>query len=421
MSYRLELKLALLLAVAVLVAVVAARRSGKPPPEDPRASTVLSGPDGSRALYEALARLGHPVQRWRTPLFELTRDPRRRPALLVVLAPPLPLEPAELDQVVRFVRAGGEVVAAGRGRGGDGIARCVGWRVVPRERRLVEDSLPVAGTSLALPPVTRVLEPVDTAGGGEPEQAVKRVGGEATGCGRLVPPPLAQDTLLRVQDGRPVILSLSYRGGGRVTLAADAGYFRNRVWRTTDVPYLVAPLLVPRRPGRIAWDEYHQGFGREGSLTAAVLGWLAGSPGGWAILQLAAVALVWLAVSAMRFGPARPVIERRRRSPLEHLEALAAGLEGAAGVETAVELTVSGLRRRLSRSGHALPPARGGDHRQWLATLELALPTPRGRQAVRRLQAVVGQPGGAERVLAAAQAVEDVWEELHPRTTRDAS
>ena len=131
-----------------------------------------------------------------------------------------------------------------------------------------------------------------------------------------------------------------------------------------------------------------------------------------------AVALVALAVAAVRFGPALTVIERRRRSPLEHLEALAAGLEGAAGVETAVSLIVSGLRRRLSRSGFA--PRGGRDPRHWLLALELASPTLRGRAAVRRLQQITTQPGGPERVLAAAQAVEDVWEELRPRTTRAA-
>ena len=52
---------------------------------------------------------------------------------------------------------------------------------------------------------------------------------------------------------------------------------------------------------------------------------------------------------------------------------------------------------------------------QWLRTLELVLPGARGRAAARRLQDAMGKPGGAERVLAAAQAVEDVWQELHPQ------
>ena len=68
----------------------------------------------------------------------------------------------------------------------------------------------------------------------------------------------------------------------------------------------------------------------------------------------------------------------------------------------------------------AAPSSPAGDQGQWLAALELALPTPRGRQAARRLQQTLTQHGGAERVLAAAQAVEDVWEELRPRRTRDA-
>src|SRR5213078_5066408 len=98
----------------------------------------------------------------------------------------------------------------------------------------------------------------------------------------------------------------------------------------TDVPYFVAPLLMPARRGSVVWDEYHQGFGRGRSMAAVLLGWLAGTPGGWAILQLVAVLLAGLAVTAVRFGPPRRAVATRRRSPLEHLEALAAGLESAA-------------------------------------------------------------------------------------------
>jgi hypothetical protein len=179
------------------------------------------------------------------------------------------------------------------------------------------------------------------------------------------------------------------------------------------------PLLTIER-GRVTWDEYHHGFGTEGvSIPALVVGWVRESPAGWAALQLVAVGLIWLAVTAVRFGPAQSAIERRRRSPLEHLEALAAGLESAAGADTAVQLMTLGLRRRLSRAGHLTPGTR--DLSPWLGGLEVAVNSPRGRQAVRTLQRTITHPGGPERVLAAAQAVEDVWEELRPRTTRDAS
>ncbi len=418
MSRRLELGLALLLALAVGIATWAGGRgAGRTPDFDPRTSSFLGGPQGSRAVYDVLARLRIPVERRRTPLFDLDKDPRHRPAVLAALDPPLELETAELAQVVRFVRAGGAVVAAGTG---GGITRCVAWRTRYGARLLRVDSFPVRPPvpGLELPPVVDYLTPLAAAGGGA--GAARRLRGgaaEEDECETLA--PTAQDTLLRLADGRPAALRLRYPGGGSVTLVADAGYFRNRTWRATDVPEFVVPLLVPSPRGRgpIVWDEYHQGFGEEGSVTGALEAWLAGTPGGWALLQLAAVLLVGLAVAAVRFGPARAVIERRRRSPLEHLEALAAGLEGAAGVETSIGLTVSGLRRRLGRAGVMRPD----EQRSWLAALELALPTAAGRDAVRRLQRVIEEPGGPERVLAAAQAVEDVWEELRPPQTRAAS
>jgi len=415
MSRQAEIGLVLLLVVALALAVWAGRRAGGPPPViDDRASTLVSGPDGSRALYDVLVRLGVPVERRRTPLFDLATDAERRPAALAVLDPPQALVSAELAQVVRFVKEGGAVVAANTG---GGITRCVGWDVAYRFDFTQTDSFRVVEPegNLVLPAVTNYLRPPSTRKG---ERDARRLRGgdiEDSQCETLL--PLAQDTLLRLADGRPAAVRLRYRGGGSVTLVADAGYFRNRTWRETTVPEFVTPLLVPPRRGRLAWDEYHQGFGRSASLPRELVGWLLRAPGGWALLQLVAVLLIALALIGVRFGPARAVIERRRRSPIEHLEALAAGLEGAAGVDTSVALTVSSLRRRLGRTGVLAP----GEQRSWLSTLELALPTAAGRNAVRRLQRILNQPGGPERALAAAQAVEDVWTELRPPKTHAGS
>ena len=426
MSYRLELGLALLLAGAIGVAVFAANRTPKPAERDFRASTFLSGPEGSQALYRVMVRLGRPVERRRTALFALADDtaPKRGapPALLVVLNPPMSLDPAELEQVVRFVQHGGAVLAGGSG---GGITRCAGWRLQPA--RGLDDSVAIRppvgvgaqhAVTLRLPRAARVLAPRPR--GEERERRleglVKRsMAAPEEACDTLV--AQGQDTLVAATDGRPVVVRLNYAGGGTITLASDAGWFRNQTWRDTDVPFVVLPLLTPARRGRVVWDEYHQGFGRESpSMAALTWDWMLHSPAGWAILQLVAVGLVWLAVTAVRFGPPRSVIERRRRSPLEHLEALAAGLESAADSDTAVQRIVAGLRRRLSRAGHV---GGGVDQKAWLETLELATTSTRGRGAVRRLRHLITQRGG-EHALDAAQAVEDVWEELRPRTTRDA-
>jgi hypothetical protein len=310
-----------------------------------------------------------------------------------------------------------------------GLPACLGWeldRPDSADRVRLDSALVAAPPGLyRLPPVTRVLRLVakDTVGGvtkrdaelrrlGRPGARVLR---ELAGCTAAL--RVGADTLLATVGGAPVVVRLRFRGGGRALLVADDAYFRNAAWRSSDVPIVLVPLLAPAERGRVSWDEYHHGYGSGGSLVRSALGWMARSPVGWVLWQLIAVAGLWLVVTAVRFGPARPVLDRRRRSPLEHVEALAAGLAGAAGTETAVGLIVSGLRRRLSRAGQ---PSHG-DFGQWLAALELALPGVRGRQAARRLRDCLTKPGGAERVFGAAQAVEDVWEELRPRAMPAAS
>ncbi|MFN2570394.1 MAG: hypothetical protein ABR537_02110, partial [Gemmatimonadales bacterium] len=357
------------------------------------------------------------------PLFNLATERAHRPAILAVLDPGFPLRDGELEQVVRYVRAGGAVLATGRG---GGIVRCAGWRLQPEGGR--DDGLtvrsPVPG--LRLPRALRVLTPRTLAAADSVglDRLVKGADADAGAgiCAALV--PFAIDTIVAALNNRPVILRLRYRGGGSVVLAADASWFTNRVWRDTDVPSIALPLLTPppERPGRVVWDEYHQGFGETNgpSLPGRTWEWLRTSPAGWAILQLIAVALVWLTMTAIRFGPARSVIERRRRSPLEHLEALGAGLESAADAGTAIQRLALGLRRRLSRAGRL----GNGNIVPWLESLELAMRDSAGRAAVRRLHhllTVRERDDESVRVLHAAQAVEDVWEQLRPRSTRNAS
>ena len=102
-------------------------------------------------------------------------------------------------------------------------------------RLLRVDSFPVQppGPGLDLPPVADYLKPSGV-GGEAPRRGFRGHEAEADECAILA--PVAQDTLLRLVDGRPAALRLRYPGGGSVTLVADAGYFRNRTWRATDVP-----------------------------------------------------------------------------------------------------------------------------------------------------------------------------------------
>ena len=420
MSYRTEIGLVLLLAVAVTIALVAGtgeRRTTTMRWEP--VSTYRTGPMGGRAPYDVLVRLGVPVERRRAPLFDLARQERGRPAVLAVVEPDDWLVPAEREAVAHYVSAGGVVFAAGDA---GGLTECFGWRTAESDSSETGDSMavvPPAGVE-RLPRVAWVLQPrgrADTLENELKRDAERSKGGlrrllkQDEACRSAV--RAGVDTVLTTSRNVPVIVRLRFEGGGSVVLVADDAYLRNAAWRTSDVATLLVPLLLPRpgARGRVAWDEYHHGYGGGTSLSGAIVDWLAHAPAGWLLLQLAVVGLVLLGVTAVRFGPPRPVLDRRRRSPLEHVEALAAGLEGAAGADTAVLLMIGGLRRRLSRTGQTIQ----GDLGQWLRTLELVLPGARGRAAARRLQDTLAKPGGPERVLTAAQAVEDVWQALHPQ------
>jgi hypothetical protein len=224
--------------------------------------------------------------------------------------------------------------------------------------------------------------------------------------------PARADTLLSVGNGWPMAVRLTFEGGGRALLVADSRWLENRVLKNTDAGALVIPWMLALQPRRIVADEYHQGFGRSGAIFTAALGWLVRSPAGWAILQLAFAGLVALAAGAVRFGPALHVLVRARRSPVEHLDALAAGLERSGGHRTAMELLVRGLRRRLQRAG---APGRPGPEQSaaWLDALGRATDRPETQRAVKRLRSLMREPGsGEEQVLRTAQAVEDVWQAL---------
>jgi hypothetical protein len=147
-----------------------------------------------------------------------------------------------------------------------------------------------------------------------------------------------------------------------------------------------------------------------------VLSWSVRHPAGWFVWQLALVGLVALLASGVRFGPVVRSIPRRRRSALEHVRALATALAAARGHDVAVGAIVRGLRRRLAPASHRGAPSRPArdDWQAWLDSLVRHAPTAKAEDRARVLRrlASANQPNAAVR--AAANAVEDLWEELRP-------
>lgn len=396
MRPRAELALALvaLLALGMGAALLGSR---KRPAEstDPRRSTFVTSPDGAQALAEALTRLGVNVARSRRRLDSTAIAPRDGSAsgmprtLLAFLAPSEPLNGYEARQLAARVRHGGDLLLAGPTAG---VAiSCYGFYA-----RRLPDSL-AAGTIWA----THVLLPLPDSAAAD-SAGIRRAANCAVTATHV-------DTLLATRDGRAVALRLNTASGADVTLVADGALFSNRALRETKAGEFALGLVAGRYP-RVVFDEYHHGFGPSGSLAGAVWAWSFRSPWGWAAWQLLLAGTLALAASAIRFGPARRVIERRRRSALEHVRALANALAAARGHDVAIATQVRGLRRRLARGG----AAGRGPVSAWLDQLAANVRTPRARAAVATLRSLTQGPQPANAVLRAADAVEDVWDELKP-------
>jgi len=405
MRPRAEASIAVVILIgAAVVAALLGRSSGEPTEVDRRPSTFLAGPDGSRGLLEALQRMGLAVRRFRQRSIGLDSLPLSpgEPELLVILDPTAPLSPSDRSVVLRFALRADLLLA---GPSAEPLMRCFGYRV---DRRFAEP-VPVVRPGTSPRPDDPAIRHVLVRTFEQRSVDSTRVSDWGPfGCD--VPEVQEERRLLVTPGGEAGAVEVRVSGGvRRVFLIGDVDLIRNRALRqTTAGPFVLS--LIADGYNRVLFEEYHHFFGASGSLAGAALEWSRRSPWGWLAWQLAAVGMVGLLFSAVRFGPARAGITRTRRSPLEHVRALAVALSAARGHDEAIGAMVRGLRRRLLGPGM---PVRS-EWKVWLEGLPSQALSPQAREALDTLRTLTrsGQP--ASSVRRAANAVEDLWQELRP-------
>ena len=147
-------------------------------------------------------------------------------------------------------------------------------------------------------------------------------------------------------------------GRGHVVVVSDPGILRNADLEETYAGIIAIRLLEQATPAgidRLIFDEYHFGYGQRSTFAGLIVGALFGTPAGRLTLQIAVAALILLLAFAPRaIKPVpRPTIERR--SPLEHVGALARAYEQVDATQTAMRRLVRGVRRRHTPLGSSLP------------------------------------------------------------------
>jgi hypothetical protein len=208
--------------------------------------------------------------------------------------------------------------------------------------------------------------------------------------------PLADDTVaflsvfgLRNQiqpTTSPAVLGIP-KGKGRIVVLSDPHILRNQLLDEEDLVVLPQRLLewaAPSPGATIEFDEYHQGAGRHGDPIRVVSRALGETPPGRMALQLALAGLVLL----LALGT-RPILPRsrarfERRSPLEHVGALARAYAQAGATRLAARRLAHGIRRRHGAA------QRSGDDESFLRRLAERHPTI--RNSIERLIAATRQP-----------------------------
>jgi hypothetical protein len=288
---------------------------------------------GARGVYEVGERLGWRVERRATP-FDSVTDPR---ATYLILDPPSRLSATEVGNLLHAIRAGATAL------------------VVPTPDSPLGDSLGVHRSGMSAFGMTIVGHPDSTVERRTAAMAIARSAGE---LGRF-DYALATDstmkwsatTLVRVRNDsaeQAAVMSLSI-GSGEIVAISDVNFLRNinaRGGAGSVLAVRIFEWLDPDRSAPLVFDEYHQGFGVRHSMPGAIGGALLRTAPGRAFLQLVVAGLILLLVYGVR--PIAPLRRRsmERRSPLEHVGALARAYQQAEATRLATQRLLRGLRRR---------------------------------------------------------------------------
>lgn len=327
-SRRDALVLTALVGLIVLLALLVGSRR-RDAGNDPRPSTYVAAPLGARALRDVLVELKQPLGRRLEPFADA--GPLKGP--LAMLAPSEPPSAGEVHALAQWVRGGGTLIYAARRRDPTLDTLRLKLRTLARDTGYAELLDRGRAATVAAGPLTDGVGVVDGFRRGfEPASAA-----------------LNHATVLASAGNTPVVLDFRL-GKGRVIAWADAYPLVNHTLKQSRGAILFARTAADAAHGRTLWfDEYHHGFSSGGGTLAGISRFVARQAAGHAALQVAVALLGLLLLFGRRFGAPLQPAPARRRSPLEHVEALAGAYRQAGAAHTARRLLMAGLARRLGR------------------------------------------------------------------------
>ena len=425
----------------------------------PDRSIENTGGTGTRALFEYLQQRGDDVSRWGRPMSALSGPDA--PESLVMVGPlRREVERAEANAVLRWVASGGRLVVIDRTPDPQLLPPAGRWRVLSETVEFPgPDVLPhdaenmTRGVPLLTPAqptaltrhvreVTRsrfasrlyVYQTNEAPPAAKPPVGIGprgRVVRQPTptpeadediwdGVSEGAPPPVPYEgpdadpaaPVVHVLDGRegPGALLVDYAyGRGRVVVLSDPYVVSNAGVNRADNLFLAANVVTGGRKGRVAFDEFHHGYGETRNRLFAYFG---GTPILWMFAQgaLVALALVW--TSGRRFARPLPAPRPDRRSKLEFVSSMAELQHRARAYDLAVENIYQRTRRALARYSGLTANAAAAQIAE-----RVAARSGRDRARIESLlreceDAAAGAPLTSRRALALARALRELERDL---------
>jgi hypothetical protein len=311
-------------------------------------SSYSAGPDGARAIYDVVGRLGFVVSRDTRSLVA----PPDTASVFVFIQPAQPLSATEQTSLLGAVRRGTILLFT---PGGGSLSDSLGFSlVVPSGGFYTLSQTTVTGGA---PPEPDVQDPRIALQTVTPISIALKATSKSDNQSFLwLGSKSDSGSAPNDSASEPALVMGHHFGRGYVIGVAPAVILTNRLARDPRTAIAIVRALqyahmatgLQPRSNSVVFDEYHHGFGVHADVAAAVQRALTDTPLGRMTIEIVAAALVLMLAFAVR--PIAPVSAPplSRRSPLEHVEALAHAYLQVDARSLGASRLIRGLRRRHS-------------------------------------------------------------------------
>jgi hypothetical protein len=286
-------------------------------------SSYRTTPYGTRAFYTLLEETGHPVTRLEKPYNEITDRDDIGTLVLIALPDSSGPDKEEFDALAEWVGRGKQLLI---------IDQTV------QLDHVIGDL--VASTSFTISNgEPRPLQPTRYAFG------VERIklGSAATRI-RLS----GHGAVSHIGDDNGALLADARVKEGRVVFLTDPHIVANNGIKEADNLVLALNLFDDPPPGKIAFDEFHHGYGSH-ATSEGVLAYFRGTPVPWLFWQGVLIAAVATYTFGRRFARPLPLRRERRTTNLEFVSSMATITRLARATDLAMQNVYWDFRKRLCR------------------------------------------------------------------------